>query len=165
MGTVEPQARCGSSAFGPIAVRAVAADGAAGDWLPLGTLVRMPTFRELHCPRAVAKPCTLTGSNLFLATAIGSGPDLNNATDVPADFAGTQLNVAHPVNGTLYLRLRDDPATVQTLTLPMAVPPPSPAALQPAAVPAASPAAQPEDTKPVADPHAAPTAPATAPNK
>jgi hypothetical protein len=165
MGTVEPQARFGSSAFGPIAVRAVAADGAAGDWLPLGTLVRMPTFRELHCPRAVAKPCTLTGSNLFLATAIGSGPDLNNATDVPADFAGTQLNVAHPVNGTLYLRLRDDPATVQTLTLPMAVPPPSPAALQPAAVPAASPAAQPEDTKPVADPHAAPTAPATAPNK
>jgi hypothetical protein len=27
--------------------------------------------------------------------------------------------VAHPANGTLYLKLRDDPATVQTLTLPI----------------------------------------------
>jgi hypothetical protein len=150
MGTVEPQARFGSSAFGPIAVRAVAADGAAGDWLPLGTLVRVPSFRELRCQRSVSKPCMLTGSNLFLATAIGTGADLNNATDVPPDFAGTQLSVAHPVNGTLYLRLRDDPATVQTLTLPMVVPPPAQASAPaaPAAAAAAVPAAKPEDAKP-----------------
>jgi hypothetical protein len=38
---------------------------------------------------------------------------------VPADFTGTQLSVSHPANGVLYLRLRDDPATVQTLTLPV----------------------------------------------
>jgi len=38
---------------------------------------------------------------------------------VPPDFTGTQLSVPHPVNGVLYLKLRDDPATVQTLTLPV----------------------------------------------
>jgi len=35
----------------------------------------------------------------------------------PPDFTGTQLSVPHPANGTLYVRLRDDPGTVQTLTL------------------------------------------------
>ena len=29
------------------------------------------------------------------------------------------MTVPHPVNGVLYLKLRDDPATVQTLTLPV----------------------------------------------
>ena len=37
--------------------------------------------------------------------------------DVPADFTGTQMTVPHPVNGLLYLKLRDDPETVQTLAL------------------------------------------------
>jgi hypothetical protein len=119
IGTVEPLARFGSSAFGPVEVRAVSADGVTGDWLPLGTLVRLPGFKELHCPRAVAKPCTLTGTNLFLAASIGATPDLDNAIDVPPEFTGTQLSVPHPVNGSLYLWLRDDPATVQTLTLPV----------------------------------------------
>jgi hypothetical protein len=38
---------------------------------------------------------------------------------VTPEFTGTQLSVPHPVNGLLYLKLRDDPATVQTLTLPI----------------------------------------------
>jgi hypothetical protein len=118
-GVVEPLARFGSSAFGPLRARALSADGVTGDWLSLGTLVRLPGFKELLCPHAVAKPCTLTGINLFLASAIGATQDLENATEVPADFTGTQLSVPHPANGVLYLRLRDDPATVQTLTLPV----------------------------------------------
>jgi hypothetical protein len=131
LGVVEPLARFGSSAFGPVQARALTADGVKGEWLPLGTLVRMPGFKELHCPHALAKPCTLTGSNLFLAASIGSTPEFDVATDVPPDFTGTQLNVPHPVNGVLYLRLRDDPATVQTLSL--AVTPIAPAAGVPAA--------------------------------
>ena len=119
IGMVEPLARFGSSAFGPVQARAVSADGVTGDWLPLGTLVRLPGFKELHCPRAVAKPCTLTGTNLFLAAFIGATPELDNATDVPPDFTGTQLSVPHPASGVLYLKLRDDPETVQTLTLPV----------------------------------------------
>ena len=132
IGMVDPLARFGSSAFGPVQVRVMSADGVTGDWLPLGTLVRLPGFKELRCPRAVTKPCTLTGSNLTLATSIGATPEFDNATDVPPDFTGTQLNVAHPANGVLYLRLRDDPATVQTLTLPVTPAiqpgPPAPAA-------------------------------------
>jgi hypothetical protein len=54
MGTVEPLTRFGASAFGPLRVRVMSANGATGDWLPLGTLVRLPGFRELRCPRAVA---------------------------------------------------------------------------------------------------------------
>jgi len=166
IGLVDPLARFGSSAFGPVQVRVMSADGVTGDWLPLGTLVRLPGFKELRCPRAVVKPCTLTGTNLILATSIGATPEFDNATDVPPDFTGTQLSVAHPANGVLYLRLRDDPATVQTLTLPVTPAiqpgPPAPAApAQPIAVPA-PPAAAPPAVPPAAQPEKA--APKTAPS-
>jgi hypothetical protein len=119
MGTVEPLTRFGASAFGPVHVRVLSAAGATGDWLPLGTLVRLPGFKELRCPRAQAKPCTLTGTNLFLADSFAATPDFESPTDVPQDFTGFQLTVPHPAGGTLYLKLRDDPQTVQTLTLPV----------------------------------------------
>ncbi len=119
IGMIEPLARFGSSAFGPLQARVTAADGEVGDWLPLGTLVRLPGFKELHCPRNPNRACTLTGSNLFLAESIGASPEFENAIEVPADFTGTQLIVPHPANNLLYLKLRDDPAAVQTLTLPV----------------------------------------------
>ena len=55
MGSVEPLSRFGPSAFGPVRLRVLSADGATGDWMPLGTLVRLPGFKELRCPRAIAK--------------------------------------------------------------------------------------------------------------
>jgi hypothetical protein len=119
LGIVEPLARFGSSAFGPLRARAVSANGVVGDWLALGTLVRLPGFKELHCPRAVSKPCTLTGTNLFLAASIAATPAFGNAVTVSPEFTGTQLSVPHPANGVIYLKLRDDPQTVQTLTLPV----------------------------------------------
>jgi hypothetical protein len=146
--TVEPLKRFGASAFGPVEVRAMSAEGVAGDWLPLGTLVRLPGFKDLRCPRSVVKPCTLTGTNLFLASSIGATADLNNATDVPPDFTGTQLSLPHPANGTLYLKLRDDPSSVQALTLP--VTPMSQSAAQAPAVQA--PVAPPESVAPPAEP-------------
>jgi len=149
LGVVEPLARFGSSAFGPLRARVISSSGVAGDWLPLGTLVRLPGFKELQCPRAAGRPCTLTGANLFLAAAIAATPEFDNATNVPPDFTGTQLSVPHPANGVLYVKLRDDPATVQTLTLAVIpitasaaqsmVTPPTPAPPQPAAVPVAAP--------------------------
>ena len=171
MGSVEPLTRFGASAFGPVRVRVSAANGATSDWLPLGTLVRLPGFKELRCPRAVAKPCTLTGSNLFLAASISATTEFENSTEVPADFTGTQLTVPHPANGMLYLKLRDDPATVQTLTLPVT---PASAAdskaataqAQPAAIPPATPtaapppAATPAATEPANPPTAQDSAPA-----
>jgi hypothetical protein len=119
VGSIDPLSRFGSSAFGPIRVRAIASDGSAGDWVPLGTLVRTPGFKDLRCPRALSKPCLLDGANLFLADAIASTTDFANPTEVPPDFIGTQLIVPHPTGGVLYVKLRDDPATVQTLSLPV----------------------------------------------
>ncbi len=133
LGVVEPLAKFGSSAFGPLQARAVSEDGVAGDWLSLGTLVRLPGFRELHCPHSASRSCMLTGTNLFLAESVASSPDFDNAVNVPADFTGTQLTVPHPVNGVLYLKLRDDPETVQTLSLsamPMTPGAPTPAAIK-----------------------------------
>ena len=153
MGSLNPLARFGPSAFGPVRVRAIAADGTAGNWQPLGTLVRLPGFTALRCPRALARPCILSGTDLFLATAFAAAPDFADAADVPPDFTGTELTVPHPANGVLYLKLRDDPASVETLTLAIT---PLPTAKLPA-TPAATPA-----TEPVAEPAAAPASPAAA---
>ena len=142
LGVVEPLARFGSSAFGPVHARAVSAEGVTGDWVPLGTLIRLPGFKELRCPRAVTKPCTLTGTNLFLAALVASTPEFDNATDVPPDFTGTQLTVPHSANGVLYLRLRDDPMTIQTVSMTVTPLVPTPAA--PAAVKAAPSSSQPD---------------------
>ncbi|MGB6745656.1 MAG: hypothetical protein WBE38_18555 [Terracidiphilus sp.] len=169
-GTVDPLARFGSSAFGPVRIRAISPDGTTGDWLPLGTLVRLPGFRELRCPRAVSKPCMLSGNNLFLADSIASTPDFDNPADVPPEFTGTQLAVPHPVNGVLYLKLRDDPSTVQMLTLPVTPaqapaqaqgqPSPEPPA-EPLPAPEAAPA-NPSTPPPAAAPQTPPTASSTA---
>ncbi|MGA7245923.1 MAG: hypothetical protein WBX19_22255 [Terracidiphilus sp.] len=139
LGVVEPLVKFGSSAFGPVQARVVSADGVAGEWLSLGTLVRVPGFKELHCPHNPSRQCTLTGTNLFLAESVAASADFDNAVDVPPDFTGTQLTVPHPVNGVLYLKLRDDPETVQTLALSvMPLTPGTQAPTTPAPKPAAT---------------------------
>jgi hypothetical protein len=153
---VEPLASFGASAFGPVRIRAVSSAGAAGDWLPLGTLVRLPGFKELRCPRSASRGCVLTGTNLFLAASIASTPSFDKPTDVPVEFTGTQLIVPHPVNGVLYLKLRDDPETVQTLTLP--VTPGIQAAPVPAAVKPPTAGSAPDTTASPADPASTPPA-------
>jgi hypothetical protein len=150
---LEPLARFGSSAFGPVRVRAISADGAAGDWVPLGTLVRIPGFKELRCPRATAKPCLLSGTDLFLATSFSATATFEKPVSVPPGFTGTELVVPHPVKGILYLKLRDDPASQETLTLPVTL------IASPAPPAAAKPLTQAPGAAPLA-PHAARTAPA-----
>ncbi len=149
LGVVEPLAKFGPSAFGPLRVRPVSADGVAGDWLELGTLVREPGFGALRCPRSNARPCTLNGSNLFLARSFSATPGFENAVDVPPEFTGTQLTVPHPAGGVLYVKLRDDPATVQTLNLtPTPVFPIAPPAPQTSAAPPKPPATTPAPAPP-----------------
>ena len=167
MASLAPLTRFGLSGFGPVAVRVMSAEGVPGDWITLGTLVRLPAFKDLRCPRAINKPCLLTGTNLFLASSFAATPDFSNATDVPPDFTGTELIVPHPSSGTLYVKLHDDPGTVQTLTLP--VTPAGQAAAQTPAAAAAPTTAPPQPTpapvQPVAAPPAQPdnTEPATTP--
>lgn len=121
--TIDPLKSFGLSAFGPIRARVIAADGAAGDWFPLGTLVRLPEFKDLRCSRALSRPCQISGSNLFLATSFSATPDFADPTEVPLDFTGTEIEVPRPTNGALYVKLRDDPATVQTLNMPVTLVP------------------------------------------
>jgi hypothetical protein len=153
MGVVDPLVRFGSSAFGPIRARVVSGEEIAGDWLPLGTLVRVPAFKELRCPKAATKPCILTGTNLFLTASFGATPELDNAVEVLPDFTGTQLTVPHAAGGVLYLKLRDDPGTVQTLTLPVTLLPAS-----------AVPAERPGEAKPEVGVQGQPVAPGSGKN-
>jgi len=134
LATLQPLKAFGPSAFGPIRLRAVAPDGTAGEWLPLVTLVRLPTITGLSCPVAEpagtvaptapaasipsAPPCTLIGSGLYFIDSVAADDAFANPTHVPEGFVGSSLQVPPPTGAQYYLRLRDDPTTTDTITLP-----------------------------------------------
>ncbi len=116
--TLDPLKAFGPSAFGPLRFRPVSADGVTGDWQPLANLVRLPVLKELRCPESPDKQCTLLGTNLFLIDSVASDAQFTHTTPVPAGFVESTLSVPQS-NGTLYIKLRDDPGTINTLTLPV----------------------------------------------
>ena len=132
---LDPMKLLGPSAFGPLKFRAVGTEGSEGDWQPLINLVRIPELKAIHCApennasaRAAAsteaeksgeKDCTLSGEKLFLINAVSADPDFSNAVTVPDGFVDAALTVPSPKNKTLYIKLRDDPATVNTAVLPV----------------------------------------------
>src|SRR6185437_1951255 len=157
LATFEPLKVFGASAFGPIQLRAVAPDGTGGDWLPLVTLVRLPTFTSLSCaanagtsavpdtagadkstsakpaaapPQSDATPgsggktpapstaCTLTGTGLYLIDSVAATEAFTDPTHVPEGYVGATIEVPPPTGDAYYLRLRDDPAAIDTVTLP-----------------------------------------------
>ncbi len=107
----------GSSAFGPLRLRLVLRDGTAGDWAPLATLVRLPILTDLNCTESGALNCALTGSNLYLLSGVSPDSSFDKQVGVPDGFVGSTLMVPKPANGILYLKLRDDPASVSTIPL------------------------------------------------
>ncbi len=157
--TLDPAKAFGGSAFGPLRFRPVSANGVAGDWQPLATLVRVPQLKELKCAEG-APLCTLVGTDLFLLQQVGTDAQLANAVIVPEGFGDTNLNVPRP-NGTLYLKLRDDPAVVNTAVLPVTAEPSQSAAVAPLAVPAAARPPDPKPNQPAPEP--AQNVPAVAP--
>jgi hypothetical protein len=145
--TITPLKAFGPSAFGPLQMRPVADDGTTGQWTPLGILVRTPVLTNITC---TATECTLTGSNLFLISSVGTTADAASAKPVPTGFAASNLTI--PVTGDhakLYLTLRDDPATPATVSVPGAEPTPAPAA-------DSAPTAQPAPVAPAPTPTPAP---------
>jgi hypothetical protein len=114
LATVKPGDLLGASAFGPMHARIVR-DGVAGDWLTLGTLVRLPRLRQLTCAPDPAVGCTLSGDDLFLIDALSATPDFEHAVEVPDGFPGTTLQIPHLAGGPLYLRLRDDPVVASRI--------------------------------------------------
>jgi hypothetical protein len=119
LATLDPLKTFGTSAYGPLRVRAVSPDGIAGDWMPLVTLVRLPTLKDLHCPADAASPCTLTGSNLYLVDSIATDADFTTPTSVPEGFVGTSLSLPRPGKTGFYLRLRDDPTAANIVVMPI----------------------------------------------
>ena len=93
------------------------------DWLPLATLVRLPSLVNLQCPPDSTQECTLTGSNLFLIQSISTDPAFADPIPVPDGFTGYTLSVPHPTANTLFLHLRDDPNPIDPAIVPFSAPP------------------------------------------
>ena len=123
LGVLDPAKAFGASAFGPLRFRAIDANGTAGEWQNLGTLVRLPALKEIRCSVPTAKTCALSGSDLFLLSAVSTSPDFDEDAQVPDGFTGTTLDVPRPSPASaaesLYLKLRDDPTAVQNVNLPV----------------------------------------------
>jgi hypothetical protein len=111
MAVLDPLKSFGPSAFGPLRFRAVDVS-AKGDWQPLATLVRFPALNEVRCPESPDKQCILSGTNLFLISSVASDPEFKHSVPVPEGFADSTLSVPRPENSLLYLKLRDDPSSV-----------------------------------------------------
>jgi len=159
LGTFDPLKTFGTSAFGPLRLRAIAPDGTPGDWISLTTLVRLPTLQDIHCPSDPAAPCTLTGNDLYLVDSLSNDAAFTNPIAVPEGFVGTTIAVPRPPKTGFYVKLRDEPLFANTVTLPIQfqrapqVPAP-PASAQPESAPAASspPPTAPQTTAPPTNP-------------
>jgi hypothetical protein len=116
---LDPLKSFGDSAFGLLQFRPVAADGTAGDWQPLAHLVRVPHLKEVRCPDDPEKQCTLSADLFYLIDSIAADRDFAHAVSVPSGFADTSLTVPRPNGTVLYVKLRDDPATINTAVLPV----------------------------------------------
>jgi len=137
----------------------------ASDWQPLVTLVRIPTLSQLQCPAEITQSCTVTGLNFFLLQAVSASPDFSNPIAVPDGYTGTTLSVPHTSAATIFFKLRDDPASIDSAILPTPAPPvvhvhhaPHPAPETPAQEPPAA-------TTPVTTTPDTTTQPASAPQK
>ncbi|HVT95111.1 MAG TPA: hypothetical protein VHD76_19825 [Bryobacteraceae bacterium] len=115
--TFNPAKRFGNSAFGPLRFRAVDQRNIAGEWQPLATLVRMPVLESLTCPEDVTEQCVLHGTHLFLLDSIASDPQFIHAVQIPEGFVDSTLNVPRLTEPVLYIKLRDNPAVVNTATI------------------------------------------------
>jgi len=110
---VQPSKLLGVSAFGALRARVIG-KGAISDWLPLGTLVRTPKLAKLNCPSATGA-CQLSGEGLYLIRSVAVSPAFDKPVDVPTGYAAPTLEVAHPIDGNLYLRLHDAPDIVNRI--------------------------------------------------
>jgi hypothetical protein len=115
--TLDTAKAFGASAFGALRYRIVDEAG-AGDWQPLATLVRLPTFRALKCPGGRGQACELTGSDLFLVDSLSGDARFDHPVKVPEGFAGRVMSVPYPTAGKFYLKLRDAPEFINVAAVP-----------------------------------------------
>lgn len=119
LAVLDPLKLLGPSAFGPLKYRPVSADGTSGDWQALVSLVRIPMLKAVQCLPVPENRCTLSGDKLFLLDSVSADADFVNAVTVPEGFVEDALAIPPPKGKTLYIKLRDDPATIDTVALPV----------------------------------------------
>ena len=119
LAVLDPMKLLGPSAFGPLKFRPVGGDGINGDWQSLVNLVRVPMLKAVHCVPPETQ-CTLRGDKLFLLDSVSADADFSNPVTVPEGFVEDALAIPPPKGNTLYIKLRDDPATLDTVALPVA---------------------------------------------
>jgi len=122
LAVLDPMKLLGPSAFGPLKIRPVSSDGINGDWQPLVNLVRIPLLKAVRCVPAPEKQCTLSGDKLFLLDSVSTDADFANSVTVPEGFVEDALAIPPPKGKTLYIKLRDDPTTIDTVALPVPQP-------------------------------------------
>lgn len=122
LAVLDPLKLLGPSAFGPLKYRPVSSDGTAGDWQALVSLVRIPMLKAVQCLPVPENRCTLSGDKLFLLDSVSADADFVNAVTVPEGFVEDALAIPPPKGKTLYIKLRDDPATIDTVALPVPQP-------------------------------------------
>jgi hypothetical protein len=119
LAVLDPMKLLGPSAFGPLKFRPVSGDGITGDWQPLVSLVRVPLLTAVHCVPAEETQCTLSGDKLFLLDSVSADADFANPIRVPEGFVQDALAIPPPKGNLLYIKLRDDPQTIDTVALPL----------------------------------------------
>jgi hypothetical protein len=118
--SLDPVKEFGPAAFGPLQFR-VASGEFTGNWASLVTLIRVPELSVLKCAEALNSACSLSGTDLYLVEAVARGPTFEDAVQVPEGFPGDSLLVPHPGEEGLYLKLRDNPAVIHAVSLPVSV--------------------------------------------
>jgi len=78
-------------------------------------------LRGIHCGSAPEKQCTLNGDKLFLLDSVSTDADFANSVTVPEGFVEDDLAIPQPKGKALYIKLRDDPGAVDTVTLPLLI--------------------------------------------
>jgi len=113
--TLDTSKALNASVYGPLQFRLVDG-GDEGDWQPLATLVRLPDIRQVKCRGAGrAEGCVLSGSSLFLINAVAGDAAFDHPFEVPEGFTGFDLSVPRPHGARLFLKLHDDPTTIDSL--------------------------------------------------
>ena len=135
LGSFDPLKSFGPSAFGKLQLRAVDSSGAPGDWMPLGTLVRVPVIASIKCLRphaaAAATPRATTANDPADTTDTGGAPPVSTSSaPAPSD-----PNAQCTLNGSsLFLidAIASDPQFTHSVSVPdgytnstLAVPHPS----------------------------------------
>jgi hypothetical protein len=139
LGSFDPLKSFGPSAFGKLQLRATDASGAPGDWIPLGTLVRVPVIASVKCARATRAAAAAAAvaatraadASDAPATTAAPPPPVNDTTPPPANDPTAQCTL----NGTsLFLidSISSDPQFTHSVSVPdgytnptLAVPRPS----------------------------------------